>query len=337
MAKRKSSEERALKRLLKALPGWLVVMIICVGVCFGALVESGIIRLDDISERLDTTVFDSSESGASNLTDAAKRFSVNMIDVGQGDSILICADGKSVLIDAGEREAADNVKAFIRSKGIQRLDYVIATHPHSDHIGGMGDVIDEFGADKIIVPRLPDDMVPATKAYERFLTAVRNDGGKLTAAAAGKIYDIADIGGVPVTMTILTPVSGAVYDDLNDYSVSVRIDYGQISWLFTGDLSAEGEADLVKSGADIDVTAYKAGHHGSSGSSGEEFLEKVTPRLCVISCGEGNSYGHPHKSALDRIGKYTDRIYRTDLWGTVTVYSDGEKLYISRSEKEGQQ
>jgi competence protein ComEC len=195
----------------------------------------------------------------------------------------------------------------------------------------MAEVVSELGADRIIVPKLPDDMVPTTKVYENFLKAVHNGGMKLTAAKAGQVYDIADIDGTPVKMTVLSPEDGAVFDNLNDYSVCVRIDYSRISWLLSGDLSEDGEKALVNSGRDIDVTAYKVGHHGSATSSTEEFLERVTPRLCVISCGAGNSYGHPTQAALERLRKYTGSIYRTDISSTVSVYSDGEKLYVTKN------
>lgn len=332
-SKKKSAGEAIIKRIWKILPKYAVIMIICVGICFGVLIESGLITIDRADEKTSFPVFSpTGSSGSTTVPDSAKNFSVNIIDVGQGDSILICAGEKSVLIDAAEREAADDIIDFIRSKGITRLDFIIATHPHSDHIGGMGDVIDRFGADKIIVPRLPDDMVPVTKAYESFLTSVRNNGGKLTAAKAGNVYEIAQIDGTSVTMTILTPVDGASYTNLNDYSVAVRIDYGSVSWLLSGDLSEPGEKDLINSGADIDVTAYKVAHHGSSSSSSEEFLARVTPRLCVISCGKDNSYGHPHSETIEKLTQYTQSIYRTDEMGTITVYSDGEKMYVTHTD-----
>lgn len=331
MAKRRSAEEKALKRLLKMLPASVIILIICVGICFGALVETGVIKLSDVQNALGFTVFDKpSQSSGGNIPDSAKDFGVFVIDVGQGDSILITTPTKSVLIDAGEKESAAAVTEFIRSKGIIRLDYIIATHPHSDHIGGMADVINEFGADKIIVPKLTDNMVPTTKTYENFLNAVKNKGCKLTAAKEGTVYDLGTANGKSVKMTILAPVKGAEYDDLNDYSVCARIDMGKISWLLTGDLSKDGEKDLINSDQDIDVTAYKVGHHGSATSSSAAFLKEVTPKLCVISCGEGNSYGHPADSTMKRLEQYTSSIYRTDLSSTVSVYSDGEKLYVSK-------
>lgn len=318
----------SVKRLLKILPSALLIMVICVGICLGVLIETGRVSLTDVQQTIGFT--ETAPPSGENIPEEAKDFAVHVIDVGQGDSILILAGGKSVLIDAGEKEYGEKVVSFLKEKGVAKLDYIIATHPHSDHIGGMAEVVSEVGAEKIIVPRLPDDMVPTTKVYENFLKAVKDGGMKLTAAKAGKVYDIAEIDGLPVTMTVLVPDEGAEFDDLNDYSVCVRIDYNRISWLFTGDLSEDGEKALINSGRNIDVTAYKVGHHGSSSSSSEELLEKVTPRLCVISCGEGNSYGHPHQAAINRLEEYTGSIYRTDLCSTVSVYSDGKKLYVSK-------
>lgn len=333
MAKRKRQEGQ-IKRLLKILPTALLVMIICVGVCLGVLIETGRLSLSDVQQTMGFVPKESTAS-ADTVPDAAKAFAVYVIDVGQGDSILITAGGKSILIDAGEKEYGGRVVSFIRDKGIERLDYIIATHPHADHIGGMAEVVSEIGAEKIIVPRLPDDTVPTTRVYENFLKAVKNGGMKLTAAKAGTVYDISDIDGIPVKMTIVSPEDDADFDDLNDFSVCVRIDFNRISWLLTGDLSEEGENALISSGRDIDVTAYKVGHHGSATSSTDRFLKKVTPRLCVISCGEGNSYGHPTKAALDRLEKYTNSIYRTDLNSTVSVYSDGRRLYVTKLEQGG--
>lgn len=328
MAKRKRKTE-PITKLLRILPTAITIMLLCAGICLGALMETGLVSLTEVRDSLGIAPVQSGTG--ENVPEKARDFSVHVIDVGQGDSILILAGGKSILIDAGEKEYGESVVSYIRRKGISRLDYIIATHPHSDHIGGMAEVVSEIGADKIIVPRLPDELVPTTRVYEDFLEAVKDGGMKLTAAKAGHIYRICEIGGLPVDMTVLAPKENADFEDLNDHSVCVRLDFNRISWLFTGDLAKEGERALLNSGADIDVTAYKVGHHGSSGSSTEELLNEMTPRLCVISCGEGNSYGHPHEEAMERLEEHTDSIYRTDISSTLSFYSDGEKIYVSKT------
>lgn len=327
MARPKRNKEAALKHLIYLLPKWILIMVLCLGVCFAVLVETGIISTDSIVKLFDKPLFDSRIDA--DIPEEARDFCVYTLDVGQGDCIFIYADGKSILIDSGEKDYYSEVISFISKKGVKKLDYIIATHPHSDHIGGMSMIIDEFGADKIIVPKLPDEMVPASKCYESFLASVKRKGSKLTAAKAGNTYNVAQINDKEVTLTIVSPSEKSVFEDLNDYSVTVRLDYGNISWLFTGDLSKPGETALLENGMDIDVTALKVGHHGSTHSSSNEFLKAVTPKLCVISCGKDNSYGHPHDKALKRLSAFTDTILRTDELGTIAVYSDGEKLYAS--------
>lgn len=327
MRRKNSGASKTVKELIKAIFGAVPVMILCLGILTGVLIESGTVSLEDIRQTFGFTV--PAAGSGETPSEYAGELSVNIIDVGQGDCALICAGEKSILIDAGEKSSSAAAAEFIRSKGITRPDYIIATHPHADHIGGMADIINEFGGDKIIVPRLPDGMTPATTVYENFLLSVKDSGGRLTAAKAGTIYDICTLNNKAVTMTVLSPTENAAYSDLNDYSVCVRLDYGRTSWFFGGDLSEAGERDLIASGADIDVTAYKVSHHGSSSSSSAALLDKMTPRLCVISCGAGNSYGHPNENTLERLKKHTDSIYRTDISGTVTVVSDGERLYVT--------
>lgn len=256
---------------------------------------------------------------------------IHYIDVGQGDCSLIKWEGAAVLIDCGERENADAVLKYLKKQGIEKLDMIIATHPHSDHIGGMGDIISEIDVERVIAPKVSSDMTPTTKTYERFLAALKNKAMKLTAAKPGTVYALAgktsaSMEKQPPKLEILAPV--ADYDDLNDYSVVVRMTYGETSYLFTGDAEARAEKDILDSGADVSANVLKAGHHGSSTSTSKKFFEAVSPDICVIQCGEGNSYGHPHAEILERLEGAGVKCFRNDISGTVTVYSDGEEIFV---------
>lgn len=259
---------------------------------------------------------------------------IRYIDVGQGDCELISYAGKNVLIDAGVKEAADDIEAVIDGLGITRLDYVIATHPHADHIGAMDRIIEKYDIGTVIAPRVKDDLVPTTKVYERFLTALSKKGQKLTAAQAGNVYSLADENkeNDNTAFEVLAPV-GDDYDDLNNWSVVIKLTHGNCAFLFTGDAEKEAEADILASGADVSADVLKAGHHGSSTSSSKKFLKAVSPKTAVISCGKDNSYGHPHAETIDKFKEMGIEYFRTDECGTITVYSDGES-YRVQTEKE---
>ena len=327
----KKAKEGSVKKVLNALPKILLVGIFAVGILLAALVEANVVTVRQIEQFFN--LIDENESipasTVEELPEKALSFCVTAVDVGHGDCIIIEVGEKTVMIDCGEYEHFADVDDFMHYRSITSLDMIIVTHQHTDHMGGMSEVIDKYGAGRIIVPDVPDDMIPPSKAYERFLMSAQDKGIRLTPAVAGYVYKLTEINGLPVTMSVLYPLPGE-HDDLNDYSVCTRLDYGNISWLFTGDLTEKGEELLVRSGADIDVSALKVGHHGSSGSSGRLFLSRVSPSLAVISCGKDNDYGHPSEEALKRISRYTDRIYRTDEYGDISVYSDGKKLYVKK-------
>ncbi len=198
--------------------------------------------------------------------------------------------------------------------------YVIATHPHSDHIGGLPTVISGIDVENIIMPEIPDEYVPTTKTYYNLLTAISDKGLKITKAVTGDAYDI---GGA--VLTILAPISYSG-DNMNNYSVTSILDYGETSFLFTGDMESTVEKELVNYGYDLSVDVIKVGHHGSSTSSSEKFLSAVNPRYCVIQCGADNSYNHPNEKTVERLLEYTKEIYRNDLQGTIVIESDGSQL-----------
>lgn len=258
--------------------------------------------------------------GFSNGTIVDGDLSVHFINVGQGDCSLIISDGQTALIDAGEAEYGDTVVSYLNSQGIKKLDYVIVTHPHSDHMGGIATVLESFDVGKVIVPKVSDEMTPTTKTYKVFLQTVQNEGLKLTQAKVGDVYNLGE-----ASLELLAPNSD--YKDLNNYSIVSLLTYGENKFLFMGDAESKSEKEMLEKNLLTKVDVLKVGHHGSSTSSKKKFLEVVSPGYAVILCGD-NSYNHPHEDTVDNLLEYTDNIYRTDQQGTVVFTSDGKKLSV---------
>lgn len=241
------------------------------------------------------------------------------IDVGQADSILITAGSNSMLIDAGTNEAADIVVNYIKDQGITKLDYVIGTHPHEDHIGGMDAVISTFDIDKVILP----DAQSSTKSFEDVLDAISDKGLKITRPVPGTAYSLGN-----ASFTILAP-NGSKYEDLNNYSVVVKLVFGNSSFLFTGDAESRSEKEILKNGFDIKADYLKVGHHGSITSTSDDFLNAVNPKYAVISVGKDNNYGHPANETIQKLTDADIKIYRTDKMGTIVAISDGNSITFS--------
>jgi len=256
-----------------------------------------------------------------NTTD--KLLTAHFIDVSQGDCVFITLpDGQTMLIDAGSKDMGETVAAYISSLGVKKIDFLIATHPHEDHIGGLPFILNNFEIGQIYMP----DATANTAAFENLLTAVEDAGKKIDIAAAGAV--ICENGSVKAEF--LAP--GKDFDELNDNSAVIKLTFGKVSFLFTGDAEWLSEAEMLKTPKKLKADILKVGHHGSGTSTSDEFLNAVSPSYAVISCGENNSYGHPHADVLERLSKRA-KIYRTDLNGTVVITTDGENTDVKTRKK----
>lgn len=240
------------------------------------------------------------------------------IDVGQGDSIFIeLPQGECMLIDAGESRYGSTVVKYIKDKGYLKVDYLIATHPHSDHIGGLTEVIQSLDIGTIYMT----NAVHTTRTYENLLAAIKDKGKKMKRAKVG----VEIISTKNVKASFVAPASDS-YSDLNDYSAIVRLDHGKKSFLFMGDATTKSESEIT---ANISVDVLKVGHHGSDTSNSESFIKKVSPSHAIIQAGKGNKYGHPTQSVIARLQKHGAKVYRTDEIGTIIVTSDGSSIKVN--------
>ena len=256
--------------------------------------------------------------------DRDKCLAVHFIDVGQGDCIYVRApDGSDMLIDAGENGNDKKILAYLKKYGDRELDYVVATHPHSDHIGSLDEVIADCTVHNVIMPRLSDVNTPTTSGYTSLLKAVKKSKAKVISAKPGKVFMLQD-----AVCTVLSPKTQS--ENLNNMSVVLRLELGERSFLFTGDAETEVEKQMLQGdyASKLNVDVLKLGHHGSHTSSSAAFLKAVLPEYGVISCGAGNDYGHPHKETLQKLSKLETTVMRTDKQGSIRFYTDGAEFMV---------
>jgi len=229
-----------------------------------------------------------------------------------------------MLIDAGGGSSSKRVVDYLKASGVNRIDYLVATHPHEDHIGGMAAVIKSFEIGKIYFPRV----IHNTRTFENLLDAIAAKNLQINTAKAG----VELIKSENLSLAFVAPI-GEKYDNLNNYSAVVRLVFSNTAFLFTGDAESLVENEMLTSNYDIRANVLKVGHHGSNTSTSQRFLSAVKPSVAVISVGTGNSYRHPAQAVLTRLNNDKVSIYRTDKNGTITVTSDGEKLSVVTQKK----
>lgn len=242
---------------------------------------------------------------------------VHFIDVGQGDCTLLVCGGKTMLIDCGPEDSGTKIQLYLKKNNIDRIDYLILTHPDSDHIGGADVIITKYDIGKIYMLDVEKD----TGTYRNVVEAIDYRNYKWEQPHSGDKFNLGTAEAV-----VLGPVSEA--DDSNNSSISLKITNGEKSFIFIGDCEHAGEQELLETGNDLSADVYKVAHHGSADSLNYKFLQAVSPQYAVISCGADNPYGHPHEQTMDYISQLCSGVYRTDLQGTVIIKSDGNKIEI---------
>lgn len=294
-----------LKKVSRSLPIFLLVLcLFAVGGCSGG--ET------DVSADTDVSAFsfgENPESGNNDLT-------VQFLDVGQGSAALIHQGDSWMLVDGGDREYSSYVVGFLKNQGVKKLDYVVVSHYDSDHLSGVVGVLNAFACSQVLAPDYEED----TRIYQSFLDVIQEKEIPLSHPTLEEDYAFAYS-----SFRIVSPASYE-YADPNSNSLGIRLSYGENSFLICGDSTEESEQDILYQGVDVKSDVFAANHHGSKYSNSKEFLEAVDPDHVVVSCGKGNSYGHPDASVLLSVQKLGAFLYRTDLQGTITAVSDGESI-----------
>ncbi len=248
---------------------------------------------------------------------------VYMLDVGQGDAFLIRTASYNVLIDGGERDDGNHLVRMLDALGVKQLDFVINSHPHYDHFGGLITVLEEIPVSRLYMCDFPETLTPTSAHFFDFMDAIEASGTAVTIPECGDTLTLDD-----AVLTFLS-VDNTAFTDLNDCSLLCRIDHNEISFLFCGDLTAKSERAFVNEGLIQPVDVLKCAHHGSNSSTCDTFLKAAQPQCIMIPVGIENDYGHPSVKCLRRIGAYTNQVYRTDTDGDVMFSSNGTKLMVT--------
>lgn len=254
-----------------------------------------------------------------NNIETTSNLEIYFFNVGQADSIFINNEDYTMLIDGGNNSDGKNIVEFLKGKNIKDIDVVVGTHPHEDHIGGLDDIIKSFDIGKIYMP----DVISTTDTFNDVLDVIEEKEHNISIPIIDEVFNLNE-------MKFKIIYTGNDEHNLNNSSIVIRMDFGDVSYLFTGDIESDVEKTLLDKEIDVDV--LKIAHHGSEYSNCKEFLDYVSPNYAIISVGYNNKYEHPSSELLNRLKNNKINVYRTDLDGTIKIDSDGNNINISKLE-----
>lgn len=239
---------------------------------------------------------------------------IHMIDCGQGDCFLFEENGKYALIDCGTRSSTDEVADYLKNEQVDKFEFIVGTHQHDDHMGGMNEIISNYECETIYMPKIKSDIVTANW-YLQLMSKIKKDKIKVVNPQIGDTFYLED-----AKFTVIGQLSSEeAKNNVNDYSTVIHVSYGDMDFVFTGDAETKVERQMLDMQNVSECEVLKAGHHGSDTSTSKEFLEAVNPKYCLISCGVGNKYEHPCTSTMKMLKKEKVEVYRTDELGSVVL------------------
>ena len=299
----------------KTIRGWVICIIISLG-----LYEY--FEAPDLTAEEEVVVEDTSQN-EEDIVESPGNLEVHFLDVGQADCTLIKCDGYTMLIDAGEDDQGTKIQNYLKKQGVEKLDYLVLTHPDSDHIGSADVILTKFETDTVFM----SDFEKETRIYIDLLQLMKDSQIEYLTPEVGDTYPLGS-----ASFQILAP--NDEYEDPNNTSIALLLTHGENSFLFTGDAEKSAEKDMLDNGLNLAADVFHAGHHGSKTSNTEDFMDAVNPQYVVISCGADNSYGLPDAEVLNRFRQNGIKVYRTDEQGTIVVSSDGKQITFNASPSE---
>lgn len=271
------------------------------------------------SEPSNTGTQPNGQTSSSEVQNPQGELRLTMIDCGQADSFLLEQNGETCLVDCGTRSTGKDVVKYLKDKGITKIDYLFGTHPHDDHMGGMYDVITNFEIGKVIIPKVKDGTV-TTNWYLKLMKELKQNSYNIEYVSLGTIYQLGQ-----ATINVIGPINEPD-ENKNNYSTVLKVSFGEMDIIMTGDAEKKVEQDIIESGINLDAEILKVGHHGSDTSTSEAFLDAISPDYALISTEVGNKYDHPIKVTMDNLKSRNIEVYRTDENGTVVAHITTEDV-----------